>query len=230
MIPGIHEQSPEAEDAQAQFEAAAVRFRMSWAEDPIVKRICEMVECKPEDVTPEMRRAAKVLFWPEMYGGQRVEKAHLERVLKVDFAKAEEMVAAHAVSLPNIQQIPRCHGKSHVVAYMSQAMVAGHWLHSELEKYAKQGHAVLDDSVIVRNEADTLRYCINDLRVSHAYQDRFTDYTASIRDDVENGVKVRQWQPAKGERPTRIGVDPKQKAKNRAARKAAKVAKKKGRG
>jgi hypothetical protein len=230
VIPGIHEQSPEAEDAQSQFEAAAVRFRMPWAEDPIVKRICEVLGRKPEEVTPEMRRKGKVLFWAEMYGGQRVEKTHLERVLRLDFAKAEEMVAAHVVSVPNIQQIPRCHGKSRVVAYMSQAMAAGHWLHSELEKYAKQGHVVLDDSVIVRDEADTLRYCIEDLRASHAYQDRFTDYAASLRDDVENGVKVRQWQPAKGERPTRIGVDPKQKAKNRAARKAAKVAKKKGRG
>ncbi len=239
MIPGIHEQSPEAEDAQAQFEAAAVRHRFPWAEDPIVKRIAETLECTPEEVTPQMRRAGKLHFWSEMYGGRRLEKTKLTELLKVDFAKAEEMVLAHAASMPNIQQIPRVVGEFQITAHLSQAMAAGNWLRSELKKHRELGHLVLNDSVIVGHRGsykttgeteEVLRYCINDLECSHAFQDRFADYSSSLRDDVENGVRVRQWQPPKGEAPARVGVDPKQKAKNRAARKAAKVAKKKGRG
>ena len=51
-----------------------------------------------------------------------------------------------------------------------------------------------------------------------------------IRDDTENGVKPRQWHPPASRERERVGVVPhKVKAKNRAARKAAKQARKKNR-
>lgn len=51
-----------------------------------------------------------------------------------------------------------------------------------------------------------------------------------IRDDTENGVKTRQWHPPEARERERVGaVSHKTKAKNRAARKAAKQARKKNR-
>ena len=51
-----------------------------------------------------------------------------------------------------------------------------------------------------------------------------------IRDDTENGVKPRRWHPPESRERERVGVvSHKVKAKNRAARKAAKQARKKNR-
>lgn len=260
-MPEPHTQSAEAEQAQSEYEAAVAR-RKGWAEDPIVKRICELNSCQPEDVTPEMRRAGKMLIFQEMYGGKRTlvvgrgdGKPELTGLVTRNFLDAEERACAlglvcidEAVPAHVPGEVPTAiewdfqHTAQDGTVFRTKGSAA-----SMSTPFRKNDERVLVSFERLAQQGDVAMRAMQKMRVEFILEGWYemagsTPFDVTLirgmserlcgmrmrlpRDRVEDGVEPRKWQPAKSREIVKRGpVDQKQKAKNRAARKAAKRSK-----
>lgn len=251
MLPELHTQSSEAEQAQAEYEAAVARKR-GWAEDPIVKRICEINNCRPADVTPEMRRAGKVYLFGELYWlrpGEKLartemapqscapqgrvlvvggavglrpwQKAGIAELLKRDFATAEACIAA---GLSSVEEQRALHGVFEV----------GTLSHVAFENLARQGEHAMRSMQKMRAEAVLEGYremagsTPFDVMLALEMSEDLRAIGCPLQPRVDG--KPPQFQPSEHrDRAPSVAPPAKTIAKNRAKAKAARAARKRSR-
>ena len=239
-MPEPHTQSAEAEQAQSEYEDAVAR-RRGWEEDPIVRRICELNSCQPEDVTPEMRRTGKMLLFQEMYGGKRTlvvgrgsGNPELTRLLTQNFREAEERAcAAGLICFDEAMPEHTLRDLVHPIAWDFQHTAQDGTVFRAKGSAASMSTPFRKNNEVFNffvqaDEADRMHRIEIGTLIHRGWEtiDGETWWQGKkpiIRDRVEDGVEPRKWQPAKSREIVKRGpVDQKQKAKNRAARKAAK--------